>query len=88
MKIKEGFVIRKVMGNHVVIAVGDASRDFHGMIKLNDTAAEIWGYIGEGKSYEDIVSAMLEAYDVSEEKLRADITDTLNTLEQQGVIEP
>ncbi len=87
MKIKDGFVIRKVMGSHVVIALGEASRDFHGMVKLNDTAAEIWGYISEGKDTEGIISAMLEKYEVGEEKLREDVEKTINTLSEQGFIE-
>ena len=62
MKIKKGYVIRKVMGNNVVIATGEASRNFHGMVKLNDTAAEIWGYLAEGLSEEDICKSMLEKY--------------------------
>lgn len=87
MKIKKGYVIRKVMGNNVVIATGEASRNFHGMIKLNDTAAEIWEYIDKGMSEEDICAYMLEKYDVSPELLKADVKNTLKTLEKQGLIE-
>ena len=87
MKIKEGFVVRKVMGNHVVIALGEASRNFHGMVKLNDTAAEIWGYISEGKNEEEIISDMLEKYDVGEEKLREDVEKIINTFKEQGFVE-
>lgn len=87
MNIKQGYVIRKVMGNHVVIATGEASKKFHGMVKLNDTAAEIWGYISENKSLDEIVSCMLEKYEVDEEKLRQDVTKTIKTLKEQGFIE-
>ena len=87
MKIKDGFVIREVMGNFVVIATGEVSRDFHGMVKLNDTAAEIWGYVAEGKELDAIVAEMLSKYDVDEAKLRADIESTLETFKKQGFIE-
>lgn len=87
MKIKKGYVIRKVMGNNVVIATGEASRNFHGMVKLNDTAAEIWGYLAENLSEEEICARMLEKYDVAPETLRADVRTTLETLEKQGFIE-
>ena len=87
MKIKDGFVIRKVMDNYVVIAVGEASRNFQGMVKLNETAATIWGYIAEGKELDEITALMLEKYDVEESILRADIEKILKTLEQQGFIE-
>lgn len=37
MKIKKGFVVRKVAGENIVVPVGGMSKTFHGMIKLNDT---------------------------------------------------
>ena len=87
MKIKDGFVIREVMGNFVVIATGDVSRDFHGMVKLNETAAEIWGYVSEGKDADAIVAEMLSQYDVDEAKLRSDVEGTLEAFKKQGFIE-
>ena len=88
MKIKEGFVIRKVMGNNVVIATGAASKNFHGMVKLNDTAAEIWGYISDGMETDAICEKMLEKYDVDETLLRSDVEKTIKTLAEQGFVEP
>ena len=87
MKIKEGYVIRKVMGNHVVIATGAQSKTFHGMVKLNNTAAEIWEYIAKGMSEDEICNAMLESYDVEEERLRQDVKKTVRSLIEQGFVE-
>ena len=87
MKIAEGFVVRKVMGNNVVIATGAASKKFHGMVKLNDTAQEIWEYIAKGLSKDEICEKMLEKYDVDAKLLRADVDKTINTLAKQGFIE-
>lgn len=87
MKIKEGFVVRKVMGNNVIIATGAQSKKFHGMVKLNDTAAEIWGYLSSEMDVETICKTMLEKYDVDEALLRADIEKTVNTLIEQGFVE-
>ncbi len=87
MKIKDGFVIRKVMDNNVVIALGEASRDFHGMLKLNDTAAEIWEYIAEGKAVDEMIACMLEKYEVDEAKLREDVDKVIKFLTEQGFIE-
>ena len=42
MRVKQGFVMREVAGVGVVIATGEASKAFHGMIKLNDTGQLIW----------------------------------------------
>ena len=87
MKIKEGYVIRQVMGNYVVIATGEESRNFHGMVKLNETAANIWAYISEGKTEEEIVAAMMEEYEVDEAKLRTDVSKAIEILVAQGLVE-
>lgn len=39
MKIKEGFIIRQVGGENIVVPIGKMGKDFHGMIKLNDSGA-------------------------------------------------
>ena len=87
MKIKEGYVIRQVMGNYVVIATGEESRNFHGMVKLNETAASIWNYIADGKNEDEIIAAMMEQYEVEEQKLRDDVKKTIETLVAQGLVE-
>ena len=32
MKIKEGFILREVVGNYIVVAVGNAVKQFNGVI--------------------------------------------------------
>ena len=45
MKIKEGFLIRKVGEQAVVVSVGDATNIFNGMIRLNATGEFLWNRI-------------------------------------------
>ena len=42
MKIKNGFILRNVSDAYVVVAVGEAAKDFNGMITLNETGAFLW----------------------------------------------
>lgn len=44
MKIKEGFIIRQVGGENIVVPIGKTGKDFHGMIKLNDSGAFLWRF--------------------------------------------
>ncbi len=87
MRIKEGFVLRRVMGNNVAVAVGEASKDFHGMVKLNDTAADIWRLIEKGHSEDEICDILLEEYEVEREKLSADIKACIAELHSNGILE-
>ena len=87
MNIKKGFVIREVMGQHVAVAVGEAARDFRGMVKLNATAAQIWKLIDVGLDENGIVDAMLDEFDVDRETLCADVRMIIKELCDGGFVE-
>ena len=80
MKIKEGFVIRKVAGKFVVVATGKASREFHGMIKLNETGKTIWEGIAAGKTVDEIVNILAEKSGALTEDDRAYIANDVNSM--------
>ena len=84
MRIKNGFVLREVAGQVMVIATGEASKDFHGMIKLNATGKLIWTGVQEGLSVEEIAKKLQELYEVSLEKA---IEDTEAFIEQMKEME-
>lgn len=87
MKIKEGFVLREVMGNNVIIAVGEASRNFRGMVQLNESAAVIWKFIAEGLDREQIIDAMMEKYDAEKDVIEADVCRSIEMFAANGMIE-
>ncbi len=82
MKIKEGYVIKKLGTGYVVVTVGQASKDFNGMIRLNPAGAFIWQRIKEGTdSREKMIRAMLERYDdLDEATAGADLDEFLDTV--------
>ena len=52
MKLNENFVLRQVADTWVVLPLGDATVDFHGMLTLNETGALLWEALEESRSYE------------------------------------
>lgn len=88
MKIKDGFMLRKVGGENLAVAVGEASDQFFGMIKLNDTAAFLWKKIEEGAdTREKLVKALTAEYDVSEERAEKGVDSFLETLKENRILE-
>lgn len=83
MKIKEGFVIRKVAGKYVVVATGQASREFHGMVKLNETGKTIWEGLADGKTAEEIVDVLAEKCGAKTEEERKVIADDVQAMIQE-----
>lgn len=86
MRIKNGFVLREVAGQTMVIATGEASKDFHGMIRLNKTGKLIWQGLQEGKTVEQIVEHMQTAFEVEAEKAGEDVAAFVSKMEEMGFL--
>ena len=70
MKLKEGFILRQVAGENVVLSVS-ADVDLNGMITLNDTGCTLWKRLEEEASAEDLTAALLAEYEVDEQTAQA-----------------
>lgn len=86
MKMKSGFVMREVAGQYVVIAIGEASKTFHGMIKLNSTGKDIWEGLESGFEEQQIVDLLMDKYQVSQEQVREDVQEFLKQMKEVGIL--
>ena len=69
MKIKEGFQLQNVCGEHIIIPAGEDNIDFSHIISLNPTAAYLWEKIAEKAEFtiKDMVQLLLDEYEVEED---------------------
>ena len=88
MRIKEGFTLRTICGEHVVIGEGLAQVNFNRMLSLNGSAAYLWEQV-QGKDFtvEDLVTLLTDKYEVSEERAQQDAAKLLQVWQEQGVVE-
>ena len=87
MKIKNGFVVRDLAGQSIVVALGEASKTFNGMIKLNDTGRLIWDMLAEGRIKDEIIDRFTAEYDVEREIAERDVTAFIETLQGADILE-
>lgn len=81
LKIRQGFLLRKMMNAHVAVAVGEAGEHFNGMIRLNDAGAYLWQEMQQGIDKEDLIKKMLSRYeDLDEKTARQDLDEFLSTV--------
>ena len=52
MRVKQGFVLRDMCGEHIVSAEGIGNFDFNKVISLNDTAAYLWNAVS-GRDFDE-----------------------------------
>lgn len=87
MKIKDGFVIRQVGGEHVVVPVGERSKEFHGMINMNETGAFLWKFFTTEHTIEEGVDVLCAEYNVDRAVAETDVNRFADILQRNGFTE-
>ena len=87
VKIKEGFVMRQVAGQAIVIAIGKASEKFHGMINLNESGSCVWKGIEEGLDVEKIADRIVQEFEVDYWTALKDTQEMMDKMKEQGILE-
>ncbi|MBR2213074.1 MAG: PqqD family protein [Eubacterium sp.] len=87
MKIRDGFILREVGGQPVVVAVGAASNYFNGMVRLNATSKFMFEKLQDGASEKELVKAVTEKYEVDDKTAKKDVKSFVETLVKPGIIE-
>ena len=88
MKIKDGFTLRTICGEHIVIGEGLAQVNFNKMLSLNGSAAYLWEQL-KGKEFteEDAAKLLTDKYDVTPERALEDVKKLLEEWKKQDVVE-
>ena len=87
MRIKEGFILRTICGEHVVVGEGLSQVNYNKLISLNGSAAWLWEQVqGRDFNAEDLAALLLERYEVSEEQARADSLKLLNVWKESNLV--
>lgn len=88
MKTKQGFELRDICGEKVIIATGIENVDFSKMISLNESAAFLWVNI-EGKDFtaETLAKLLCEEYDIDHTTATKDAIQIIEEWKGCGIIE-
>lgn len=87
MKIKENFILRKVADSYIVVPVNSMTLNFNGIINLNETGAFLFEKLQQGAEREDLVSALLEEYDVDPDRAANDVDVFIQKVRDADVLE-
>ena len=87
MKIKEGFVLRNVVDEHIVMPTGDNIAKFEGAVVLNDVSAFVFEQLQHPVGMEDLLEAVLNEFEVDEATAKADLEALIAKFEEMGLIE-
>ena len=88
MKIKDGFELRNVCGENIIIAHGIDNIDFTKVITLNESAAILWNAV-QGRDFkeEELVELLLNEYEVDASTAQKDVNALINSWTEAGLVE-
>ena len=87
MKIKEGFMLRSVADNYVVVPIGKASLEFKGLINLNHVGAFIWKCLETETTLEEVIEKVAKEYGIDKELASRDVTAFINKLVEAKLLD-
>ena len=86
MELKLDFVLREIAGDLLLVPAGQTALDLNGMIILNEVGGEVWKLLPKVADEEELISRLLEEYDVEEAILRKDVEAFLGELRALNIL--
>ena len=85
MRIKKGFVLREVCGEHVIMGEGLGAVNFGRLLALNESAAWLWKEAQAQGDFtiDSLTKKLCEEYDVTPDEARKDVSEIID--EWKGV---
>lgn len=87
MKLKTGFITHTLGKEQMLVAAGPAAKQFHGLVRSNETAAFIVNCLKKETDEQAIVEAMLQEYDAPRETIEADVHRIVEQLKEIGAVQ-
>ena len=80
------FILRDVAGTQVLVPVGEATKNFPGMVTVNATSAFLWETLEMPQTAEGLAATLMQRYEVSEAQAMADVKKFLEVLLRIGAV--
>lgn len=87
MKVKEGFLLKKVMEDYYVLPVTGAASQSANMIRLNGAGAFLWECLEQSCTIEELTNALVECYEVTEQQAAASAARFVSSLEAADLLD-
>lgn len=86
MKLKVNFIFEEIGGTVMAVAVGEAAKQFNGILKLNDTGKRIMELLSYETTEEEIVDCLVKEFDGDLQAIRSNVHSLISTLKSENLI--
>lgn len=87
MKIRSGFVLRNVVDEYMVMPTGENIEKYDGAVVMNAVSAFVFQQLENGISRDDLLTAIVNEFDVDEATAAADLDELLAQFGKMGLLE-
>lgn len=87
MKLKYEFTVREIVGEYVLIPLGEGALAFSGMIATSETGALLAKALQRDVTREELEALLMAEYEVEEATLREDLDAFLAELKRLDLLE-
>ena len=84
--LKGNYVLRQIAGEYLAVPISNEAGDDANIVILNPVSQIIWGKLENGSDFNEILNAVTEEFDVSDEEATNDIKEFLNGLEEAKLL--
>lgn len=86
MKLREGFMLKKILDDYIVVPTGNNIVDFAVAVSLNETGAFLWHQLEQEKSADELSAALAEEYSVSVQDVAQDVAEFVEMLKTHNFL--
>lgn len=86
MELKKKFVLRNIVGETILVPIGQNNEAFNGLITVNELGKFIWENIESAKDEDELLQRILDEYEVDKDVAKADLDEFLGKLKAVDII--
>ncbi len=87
MKIRSGYMLRKVIDTYVIMGIGSDNYVPNRIMSLNETGAYLWGLLEKGSDKQALIDNLISEYEVDLTTAEKDVDIFLAQLRDKDLIE-
>ena len=86
MKRSEGYIVKKLEDEYIVLPAGKKTEEVNEMISLSETAGFIYTHADEAKDIEELAQLVGQEYGIEPEAVYDDVKTVAKTLRDKGIL--
>lgn len=86
MQLREGFMLKKIIDDYIVVPTGNNIVDFAVAVSLNETGAFLWHQLEQEKTVDELSEALAAEYGVSAGDVAQDVVEFVELLKTHNFL--